>query len=101
MKIDSKFPCNKNGGTYWYEILDDGYKIYIGDVDYPTYHQYEPFIPDHSKSYEENAIAHCKSLSDTITNPPVSIDERITSVEANIDYLMLLNDADSVDESEE
>lgn len=43
-----------------YEILEDGYKIYLDGMDF--IHQYEPYIPDHNKSYEENAIAQMEEL---------------------------------------
>lgn len=95
----------KDGSLLSYEIFNDGFDIWIGDVDRtPTYRQREPFIPDKSKSYEENAISMIKEISDESNNPKNNaspIDERLTNIEANIDYLMLLNDADSVDESEE
>ena len=43
-----------------YEVIDDGYKIYLdGQL---WIHQYEPFIPNPSKSYEENAIAQIEEL---------------------------------------
>lgn len=43
-----------------YELLEDGYKIYLDGQDF--IHQYEPYIPDHNKSYEENAIAQIEEL---------------------------------------
>lgn len=98
MKVNSGYPADANGNMFYYEILNDGYKIYVGDVQYPTYHQYEPYIPDHTKSYEENAIDDCKNMAISITNPAPSVEERLTDVEANIDYLMLLNDPDSATE---
>ena len=40
-----------------YEIVSDGYNIYLGDNETPWIKQYEPnYIPDRSLSYEENAI---------------------------------------------
>lgn len=45
----------------YYEITDDGYWIYDRNSDLKI-HQYEPYIPDHSKSYEENAIAQIEEL---------------------------------------
>lgn len=43
-----------------YEVLEDGYKIYLDGQDF--IHQYEPYIPDHSKTYEENAVAQIEEL---------------------------------------
>lgn len=46
--------------TYTYEITEDGYYILIGGN--KVIHQYEPYIPDSSKSYEENAKAQIEEL---------------------------------------
>ena len=43
-----------------YEVTDDGYKIYLDGK--PWIHQYEPYIPNPSISYEENAIAQIEEL---------------------------------------
>lgn len=87
----------------WYEILDDGFQIYIGTDKYPQIVQQEPYIPDHSLSYEENALSMCEDCCKEPAYPPevkkYNIDDRLTSVEANIDYLMLLNDPDSASET--
>ena len=41
----------------------------------------------------------CESMhADAITEPPKTVEDRLTDVEANIDYLMLLNDPDSATE---
>lgn len=40
-----------------YEVVSDGYNIYLGGNETPWIKQYEPnYIPDRSLSYEENAI---------------------------------------------
>lgn len=46
----------------YYEIVENGYHIY--DRNDPLFHiyQYEPYIPDPSKSYEENAQAQIAEL---------------------------------------
>lgn len=46
--------------TYTYEITEDGYYILIDGN--KVIHQYEPYIPDSSKSYEENAKAQIEEL---------------------------------------
>lgn len=89
-----------DGQDVYYDILDDGYKIYIGQTSRPSIHQYEPFIPDHTKTYEENAILTCEQLCQSCEHK-VDIDSRLLTVEANIDYLMLLTDADSATEETE
>ena len=43
-----------------YEVLEDGYKIYLDGGDF--IHQYEPYIPDKTKTYEENALAQIEEL---------------------------------------
>ena len=43
-----------------YEVTNDGYKIFLdGQL---WIHQYEPYILDPSKSYEENALAHIEEI---------------------------------------
>ena len=81
-----------------YEIFDDGFEIYQGDRAFPMFSQHEPFIPDPTKSYEDNAKMMCQELCVQAKNPQPSMTQRITDVEANIDYLMLLNDPDSATE---
>lgn len=100
----TEFKMN-GGATISYEVFDDGFDIWIGSMTgYPTYSQREPFIPDKQLSYEENAIKMCEQISkdsNQVQADSKSAEERLTSIEANIDYLMLLNDADSATESEE
>lgn len=98
-----------DGSELYYEILVDdngnenGFDIFMGEsTKYPMMHQPEPFIPKPELSYAENAIEMCKQLSDHsgMSHAEKSVEERLTNVEANIDYLMLLNDADSATEGE-
>lgn len=97
------------GGLYneskmFYEILDNGFKIYIGSNQDLRYVQTEPFIPDHSKSYEENALAMCKELSEQSQKEPEPrfdmTESMYLEMQSNIDYLMLLNDSDSLSNGE-
>lgn len=46
--------------TYTYEVIENGYYILINGN--KVIHQYEPYIPDTSKSYEENAKAQIEEL---------------------------------------
>ena len=43
-----------------YEILENGYRINLDGQQW--IHQYEPYIPNPSISYEENAIAQIEEL---------------------------------------
>ena len=45
---------------YTYEVTENGYYILINGN--KVIHQYEPYIPDTSKSYEENAKAQIEEL---------------------------------------
>ncbi len=45
---------------YTYEVTENGYYILIDEK--KVIHQYEPYIPDKSKSYEENAKAQIEEL---------------------------------------
>ena len=51
-----------NNKELYYELTENGYHIY--DKNDPLFHihQYEPYIPDPSKSYEENAQAQIEEL---------------------------------------
>ena len=46
--------------TYTYEVTENGYYIYINGR--KVIHQYEPYIPNPSISYEENAKAQIEEL---------------------------------------
>lgn len=100
MRIKTDFKKPHEDGNWYYEVTEDGFDIYDSEnATTPIYHQYEPFIPDHSKTYEENAIMMCEELSKSVEYHDYT-EERLTNIEANIDYLMLLNDADSATEEE-
>ena len=45
---------------YTYEVTENGYFIFINGK--KVIHQYEPFIPDKTKTYEENAKAQIKEM---------------------------------------
>ena len=92
--FDKKTP---DGKSVYYNTTEDGFDIYIGSEGNLVYTQHEPFIPDHSKTYEENAIQMCEELSKVVEHHDY-MGERITNIESNIDYLMLLNDPDSATE---
>lgn len=47
----------------YYELTSDGYYIYDHEDPLFRVHQYEPYIPDPSKTYEENAIAQMAELT--------------------------------------
>lgn len=71
-----------------YEVIDDGYKIYLdGQL---WIHQYEPFIPNPSKSYEENALAQMEELYNGYQaslkeqQEQASIQDQITDIELAI-----------------
>lgn len=46
--------------NYTYEVTENGYYIYINGE--KIIHQYEPYIPNPSLSYEENAKAQIEEL---------------------------------------
>lgn len=49
-----------DGRTVAYDILDDGYKIYLGDTEW--IHQYEPFIPYPELGYEGSCLKQIEEL---------------------------------------
>lgn len=68
--------------TYTYEVTENGYFILIDGK--KVIHQYEPYIPNPSKSYEENAKAQIEELkqADKIAeNEKTEMEERILNLE--------------------
>ena len=68
--------------TYTYEVTENGYFIFINGK--KVIHQYEPYIPDPSKSYEENAKAQIEELkqADAIAeNEKTEVEKRISNLE--------------------
>jgi len=57
---------------FYYVIEENGYHIFDRNNELFHVHQYEPYIPDNTKSYEENAQAQIEEFS-----KPVVIPERI------------------------
>lgn len=51
---------NSKIGQLSYRIVEDGYFIDLNGR--PWIHQYEPYIPDPSLSYEDNAIAQIDAI---------------------------------------
>lgn len=47
----------------YYVIEENGYHIYDRNDSLFHVHQYEPYIPDHTKSYEENARTQIEELT--------------------------------------
>ena len=85
-RIDSGMKT-PNDEPIYYSIEEDGFNVYVGETsEYPTFKQYEPYIPDHNKSYEENAIEMCKRLTIKKATPT----DRYLELRADVDYLMLL-----------
>lgn len=97
----------KLGGLY-YLILDNGFEVYVGEsAEFPSYRQTEPFIPNPDLSYEENAKNFCETLAikpnmidKTQADQIYASAEDLTNLRSDIDYLMLLNDADSATKEE-
>lgn len=88
-----------SGSDIYYDIVRNGFHIYIGNTSRPMIIQEEPFIPHPELSYEENAKQMCEAYCNQ-TSPNDSFEDRISAIEANVDYLMLLTDADSATEEE-
>ena len=68
--------------TYTYEVTENGYFIFINGK--KVIHQYEPYIPNPSKSYEENAKAQIEELKQAdinAENEKTEMEERILNLE--------------------
>lgn len=72
----------------YYELTSDGYYIYDHNDPLFRVHQYEPYIPDHSKSYEENAIAQMAELS----VEPEPTEDEIDTLLAELECEVGIND---------
>ena len=60
---------------YTYKIDDNGYHIYSTEDPSFHIHQYEPYIPDHTKTYEENAQLQIKQLESMPSDPIFTLTE--------------------------
>lgn len=72
----------KKEKKYTYEVLENGYYIFIDGVKF--IHQYDQYIPDKTKSYEENALAHIeelKAMDIEASKPHLTLEERIATLE--------------------
>ena len=64
----------------YYEITENGYHIYDRNDPLFHIHQYEPYIQDQSKSYEENAQAQTHELmvgayASAVNSGEITLDE--------------------------
>ena len=66
----------------YYEITENGYHIYDRNDPLFHVHQYEPYIPDPSKSYEENAQAQIEEITTAVetSNPYGISDETVQAI---------------------
>lgn len=67
-----------------YEVVEKGYKIYLGGVLWIT--QEEPYIPYPELSYEENAIKQIEEIC-TVSKPEPTVEEQITEMQLAITEL--------------
>jgi chloramphenicol O-acetyltransferase len=65
---------------FYYEITDNGYHIFDRNDETFHVHQYEPYIPDKTKSYEENAKAQIEEIKASSAAAPVQSDDDLTGV---------------------
>lgn len=73
-----------------YEVLENGYDIYLNGKKWMV--QHEPNIPFPELSYEENAIKQCEELDETV-NPEKILkaykDSKITGLKSNLESFLL------------
>lgn len=63
-----------------YEVVDNGYHIYDSNDSLFHVYQYEPYIPDHSKTYAENAQAQIHGFMvpeyvNAVTSGEIALDD--------------------------
>lgn len=81
-----------DGRDIYYEILNNGFNIYIGTTSRQALHQPEPYIPYPELSYEENAKKMCETLTVEPEKPFRMTEDKYMEMSSNIDYLLLLNE---------
>ena len=59
----------------YYKITESGYHIYDRNDPYFHIHQYEPYIPDSTKTYEKNAQMQIERLTTEPTRLMYTLDE--------------------------
>lgn len=75
-----------NNQTLSYEVVENGYKIYLGGKLWIT--QLEPYIPNPEISYEENALAQIEELTKPAEEEN-DMNTRIASLEETVDFLVM------------
>lgn len=81
-----------DGRDIFYEIMENGFSIYIGNTIRPAFYQPEPYIPYPELSYEENAKKMCEECTIEQVTPFQMTEEKYMEMVSNIDYLLLLNE---------
>lgn len=89
IKYSKQTPDNQ---SIYYKILENGFDIYIGRTDKPTYHQPEPFIPYPQLNYEENALKMCEEFTIEQTPPFAITEDMYNKQQSDIDYLLLMSE---------
>ena len=77
----------------YYKITENGYHIYDNNDPLFHIHQYEPYIPDHTKTYEENAQAqmHEFMVSDyasAVISGEITIDDVPEDYKAEVEEII-------------
>lgn len=62
-----------------YKVVENGYEIYNNGELWIT--QYEPYIPNKSLSYEENAKAQIEELTISVVEQPSEVEQLKAKVE--------------------
>ena len=68
----------------YYTIEENGYHIYDRNDPLFHIHQYEPYIPDPTKSYEENAQAQIDELTKEPTEQLYTLDEAAAVIASEV-----------------
>lgn len=77
----------------YYELTTDGYHIYDRTDPLFHVHQYEPYIPDHRKSYEDNAKAQLHEFMvpeyvEAVTSGTMTIDDVPADYKAEVQAII-------------
>ena len=68
-----------DGKEVSYEILDNGYKIYLNGKEWIT--QIEPLIPYPELSYEQGCLKQIEEICNPVTPEPTETEKRLSALE--------------------
>lgn len=76
-----------DGKILSYEVVGNGYDIFLGAREIPWISQREPLIPNPELSYEEGCIKHIEEIAVQV-EPSVELEPRVTELEKTVSTIL-------------